>query len=88
MQQSPSAQHYLPGAATALRSEPYMQDNQGGSMSCQPFLTVARVHIQSTKDLSGTLLSASQNTSVTDCLKSGKECLNYLKKKDLYIFYA
>lgn len=49
-----SAQNCLLGAATSLRSEPYMQVNQGGSMSYPTFLTVTKVDIQSIKDLSGT----------------------------------
>ncbi|TMW40120.1 hypothetical protein DOY81_014798 [Sarcophaga bullata] len=66
MQQLSSAQHYLPGAVTALRTEPYMQDNPAGPMPYPTFLNTVRVHIQSTKDLRDTLISASQNISQAD----------------------
>lgn len=66
MQQLSSAQKYLPGAVTASRTEPYMQDNPAGPMPYPTFLNTVRVHIQSTKELRDTLISASQNISQAD----------------------
>lgn len=66
MQQLSSAQYYLPGAVTALRTESYMQDNPAGPMPYPTYLNTVRVHIQSAKDIRDTLISASQNISQAD----------------------
>uniref|UniRef100_T1PBI7 Mediator of RNA polymerase II transcription subunit 29 n=1 Tax=Musca domestica TaxID=7370 RepID=T1PBI7_MUSDO len=65
MQQLSSSQHYMPGAVAPSRTEPYLQDNPG-PMPYPTFLNTVRVHIQSTKDLRDTLISASQNISQAD----------------------
>ncbi|XP_073847513.1 mediator of RNA polymerase II transcription subunit 29-like [Musca autumnalis] len=66
MQQLSSSQHYIPGAVTTLRTEPYLHDTTQGPMPYPTFLNTVRVHIQSTKDLRDTLISASQNISQAD----------------------
>ncbi|XP_030387195.1 mediator of RNA polymerase II transcription subunit 29 [Scaptodrosophila lebanonensis] len=65
MQQSTSSQHYLPAAVTAMRVEPY-HENPGGPISYPTYLSLARIHVQSSKDIHDTLISAAQNISQAD----------------------
>lgn len=65
-QQLGSAQYYLPGQVTTLRTEQYMQESGSGTMPYSTYLNTVRVHIQLAKDIRDTLISASQNISQAD----------------------